>query len=126
MDGTDIDDSSRETENEYAIMKFNCKAIHDMCEDHPDREDVFTRKIHEWNWYHWSRTLRTPIHEQHGVNSFYTRPYAKIGGKSKGFSIQGYEVNWTNKTTKAFNLLPCSFEKDTLPYTAQDKCHKNK
>ena len=105
MYDTDIDNMSRETENEYVIMKVNCKVIKDMCEDHPQKELAFTRQVHEWNWYCWNRYLRGQIHEWCGEKSFYTRPYAKIGGKSTGFSIQGYKVNWTNEITKAFNLL---------------------
>eukprot|EP00957_Ditylum_brightwellii_P073656 5596840-Ditylum_brightwellii.AAC.1 len=50
-DGTDIDNISRETENEYVIMKYNCKELQEMCDNHPDYEDLLTRKIHEWNWY---------------------------------------------------------------------------
>eukprot|EP00957_Ditylum_brightwellii_P088014 6704039-Ditylum_brightwellii.AAC.1 len=64
MDGTDIDNMSRETENEYVIMKYNWKELQEMCEDHPDYEELLTRKNHEWNWYHWNRNLRRPIHEQ--------------------------------------------------------------
>eukprot|EP00957_Ditylum_brightwellii_P168191 12803932-Ditylum_brightwellii.AAC.1 len=56
-----------------------------------------------------------------GGNSFYTRPYAKIGRQSKGFSIQSYEVNWTSKIIKAFNLLHCNVGKGTLPYQQEDK-----
>eukprot|EP00957_Ditylum_brightwellii_P121248 9246181-Ditylum_brightwellii.AAC.1 len=83
MDVTDIDNMSRETENEFVKMKFNCKAIKDMGEDHPMRESTFNRQLHEWNWYHWNSNLRGQINKQHGINAFYTRPYAKIGGKSK-------------------------------------------
>ena len=58
MYNTDIDNITRETDNEYAIMKYNCKAIKDVCEDNPEREPTFTRELHEWNWYCWNRTLR--------------------------------------------------------------------
>eukprot|EP00957_Ditylum_brightwellii_P121703 9281722-Ditylum_brightwellii.AAC.1 len=66
-------------------MKYNCKAIEDMGEDDPDRETTIDRYIHEWNRYRHNRSLRRPIHECRGDNASYTRPYAKIGGKSKGF-----------------------------------------
>eukprot|EP00957_Ditylum_brightwellii_P044960 3410263-Ditylum_brightwellii.AAC.1 len=88
MDDTDIDKMSSETDNEYVIMKYNCKAMKDMCEDNPDREPTFTRELHEWNWYHWNRNLRGQINAQCGVNAFYTRPYAKIGGKTKSFPFK--------------------------------------
>jgi hypothetical protein len=49
--------------------------------------------------------LRKPITEYRGVNGFYARPYAKLGGKSKGFLIQGYEVNWDKSISTKFNAL---------------------
>eukprot|EP00957_Ditylum_brightwellii_P136469 10407748-Ditylum_brightwellii.AAC.1 len=64
-DDDGIDNMFSKAENEYAIMKFNCKAIEEMCEDNPDREPAFTRELDEWNWYHWNRTLRGQINEQH-------------------------------------------------------------
>eukprot|EP00957_Ditylum_brightwellii_P077732 5906668-Ditylum_brightwellii.AAC.1 len=66
MHGIDIDNMSRDTENEYVIMKYHCKELQELCDDTPE-----------------NRNLRRPSHDQHGINSFYTRPYAKIGGKSK-------------------------------------------
>ena len=66
-------------------MKFNCKAIKDMCKDNPDLEPKLNRELHEWNWYCWNRALRGQINEWYGVNAFYTKPYAKISRKTKGF-----------------------------------------
>eukprot|EP00957_Ditylum_brightwellii_P120911 9221785-Ditylum_brightwellii.AAC.1 len=56
MNVTDVGNISRETEN---------------------------KQHHEWNWYCQNSNLRGQINERHGVNAFCTRPYAKIGGKSK-------------------------------------------
>ena len=58
MHVTDTDSMSCKTENEYVIIKYNCKAIEDMCEDHEEREPTFNRHLHEWNWYYWNSNLK--------------------------------------------------------------------
>eukprot|EP00957_Ditylum_brightwellii_P151756 11556327-Ditylum_brightwellii.AAC.1 len=50
------------------------------------------------------------FYKRQGKQSFYTGPYGKIGGKSKGLSIQGYEVNWPSKITKALSMINDDWE----------------
>ena len=56
-------------------------------------------------FYRWDKNLRKPTCDCRGANGFYARPYAKLGRKSKGFLIQGYEVNWDKNISTQFNAL---------------------
>eukprot|EP00957_Ditylum_brightwellii_P072977 5545582-Ditylum_brightwellii.AAC.1 len=49
-------------------------------------------------------------------------PYANVGGKSKGFCIQGYEVKLPSKISKDFNEIHCDVDKEAIPYQEGD-CH---
>ena len=125
---TDIDNMSRETDNEYIIMKYNYKGFDKLSDkesdEESDEETAIDKYVHLWNVYRWDKNIRLPIHKCCGINGFYARPYAKLSGKSKGFLVQGYEVNWNKKISKQFNCLLCHCDKETLPYHNQDDHHK--
>eukprot|EP00957_Ditylum_brightwellii_P161470 12294429-Ditylum_brightwellii.AAC.1 len=42
----DLDNLSRETENKYAIKKFNYKKLEELCDDTPEYESTFNTTFH--------------------------------------------------------------------------------
>eukprot|EP00957_Ditylum_brightwellii_P166732 12691961-Ditylum_brightwellii.AAC.1 len=43
---TDVNNMSRETHNEYVIVKYNCKGIEELSEDDLERETTIDRYLH--------------------------------------------------------------------------------
>eukprot|EP00957_Ditylum_brightwellii_P166196 12652218-Ditylum_brightwellii.AAC.1 len=45
MHGIDIDNISRETANEYVIVKYNCKELQELGDDSLEYEELSTKKL---------------------------------------------------------------------------------